>query len=457
MFIVHGGRLRKYAPWILAGVLVLLLPGFILLFSPAGNVKQERSELPTIGGKPVNSAEFQREKNLLTAQVIINTHHQPPRTVAFEDQLDIEAVQHVVLLRKAKELGVRVSDDEVVRQIRMQPVFLTEQGQFDAERYRQFFIFLNNYGVSEMQFEEMMREQITLMRLRNLVAIGAKVTPTELKLSYTPLHEETTIDYVELDAANNKEKIEIKDDDAQTYYGQHKADFRQSAEMKVRYVYFTLEDAKKSVTLGDDEIAEFYKRNQDQYLDTEKKPKPLDDVKDEVKKDLLTLRAERLAGDRATGFSVKLVQEPGTARPDFAKIAADSGVTPQETDFFGVSSSIPGVNAGRPFNQAAFALSPESSFSDPVRGEDGYYVLEYMDSKPSKIQPFDDVKEQVIDRLKRQHAYEATVKQGHDLAAKVKQATAGGQSFTSACAALGLKVKSFKPFTVAEETPGSAR
>ena len=451
MFIAHGERLRKYAPWILAGVLVLLLPGFILLFSPQGSVKQERSELPTIAGKPVNQAEFQRARNMVMAQVIISTGRQLPRTLQFEDELNIEAVQHLLLTRKSKEFGIRVTDDEVIQQLRAQPVFLNEQKQFDPDRYQRYAIHLNNLGISEMQFEEVLRQQLVLARLRALVGTVAKVTPTELKLNYTPLHEETTIDYVEFDMANHKEPVEIKPDEAKMYYEQKKEVFRKPAEVKARYVYFTLADARKSITVNDDEIAEYYERNKDKYIDSEKKPKPLADVKDEVKKDLLDLRAERLGGDRATGFSVKLVHEPGTARPDFAKIAADSGVTPKETDFFSLRDSVPGVDASRQFNQAAFALGPDVPFSDPVRGENGYYVLEYIASHPSEIPPFDEIKQQVIDRLKEQRAYEATVKQGRELAGKVKQAVAGGKNFAGACATLGLKAKTSKPFTAMDE------
>jgi peptidyl-prolyl cis-trans isomerase D len=285
-----------------------------------------------------------------------------------------------------------------------------------------------------------------------LVTSGAKITPTALQLAYTPLHEQTTIDYVEFDAADQKGPFDIKDDEARAFYQQTQEKFRTPALVKVRYVHFTVSDARKSVTLGDDEVAEYYGLNKEKYLDAGKKPKPLADVKAEVKKDLLDLRAERLAGDRATGFSVKLVHEPGAPLPDFAKIAAESGLTPKETDYFGLTNSVSGVTAGLQFNQAAFSLGSEVPFSDPVRGEDGYYVLEYVASKPSEIPAFEQVKEQVVDRIRRQRAYEATVKQGRDLDIKVKNAVAAGKSFTDACASLGLKARTFGPFTYAEET-----
>jgi len=452
MFIAHGEWLRKYAPWILAGVLLLLLPGFILLFSPTASVKQQRSQLPTIGGKPVNLTEFQNARNTVVTTIIMSRGRQPARTAEFEDEINIGAIQRLVMLRKAKELGIRVNDDDVVRQIRSISLLQNEQKQFDPNNYQRYIIYLNNLGVSESQFEEAIREQLMLSRLRMLVTSGVKVTPTALQLAYTPLHEQTTIDYVEFNAADQKGPFDIKDDEARAFYQQNQEKFRTPAMVKVRYVHFPVSDARKSVTLGDDEIAEYYERNKETYLDAGKKPKPLADVKDKVKKDLLDLRAERLAGDRATGFSVKLVREPGATRPDFAKIAAESGLAPKETDFFGLTNSVSGVTAGLQFNQAAFALGPEMPFSDPVRGEDGYYVLEYVASKPSEIPTFEQVKEQVIERIRRLRAYEATVKQGRELDIKVKNAVTAGKKFTDACASFGIKARTFGPFTYAEET-----
>ena len=453
MFIAHGEWLRKYAPWILAGVLALLLPSFVVLFSPTGSVKQERAELPTIAGKPVNLAEFQRAKNIVLGQVLMSAGRQPTRSLEFEDELNIQAIQHIVLMNKAKELDIRATDEDVMRQIRTQPAFLNEQRQFDPERFQRYMVYLNNLGINEGQFEEIIRQQVILTRLRALVASAVNVTPLELKLNVTPLHEQATIDYVEFDAADYKEPIKVTDEEATAYYEQKKESFRKPGQAKVRYVYFTLADARKSVTIADDELSEYYERNQDKYLDADKKPKPLAEVKDQVKKDLLDLRAERLAGDRATGFSVKLVHEPGAARPDFSKIAADSGVTPKETDFFSLRDPVPGIDAGPQFTQAAFSLSPEEPFSDPVRGEDGYYVLEYIASKPSEIPSFQEAKQQVIERLKQERGYEAVVKQGRDLHDKVKQATASGKTFAAACAALHLKVKTSQPFTASDEAP----
>jgi len=452
MFIAHGQFLQKYAHWILAGVLVLLVPGFVMLFSPSANVKQQRAQLPTIDDKPVNFAEFQTERTTAMAEVTLNRGRQPALTTKLDNELKVRAVQRLILLRKASELGIRVTDDEVIGQIRSLSLLQNEQRQFDLDRYQRYMIYLNNLGISESQYEQVIREQLMLAQLRALVGSAMKVTPTELQLAYAPSHEETTIDYVEFNADQHKEPIDVKDDEARAFYAQNREKFRKPAMVKVRYVYFAIPDARKSVTVGDDELAEYYDRNKAKYVDDAKKPKPLADVKDEVKNDLLDLRAERAAGDRATGFSVKLVHEPGTPSPDFTKIAADSGVTPKETDFFDLHGVVSGIGTNQQFNQAAFTLGSDMPFSDPVRGKDGYYVLEYVASQPSEVPPFEQVQDKVIDVIKRQHAYEATVKQGRELDTKVKAAVAAGKTFPDVCASLGLKRKSFGPFTMLEET-----
>ena len=451
MFISTHDLVRKHGPLIL-GVILAVSVGMGLLFTPAGSLvgkgQQQRGGLPTIKGKPVNFAEFQSIRNSILAGIAMSKGRQPVRGVAFEDNLNIEAVQHLLLLRKARELGIRVTDDEVVQQIRALPIMLNELKQFDPNNYQRYMIFLNNLDISETLFEEVIREELVLGRLRSLIGSAAEITPAELQLSYNMLQEQTKIDYVELNAADRKDISNVTDEDARSYYGLNQEKFRTPAMVKVRYVYFTISDARKSVTLGDDEISEYYERNKSKYVDASGQPKPLADVKDELKQDLLDLRAERLAGDRATALTVKLVPQPGAPIPDFTKTATDAGLTAKETDFFDLRSPVKGVDAGPTFNQMAFSLGPDVPVGDPVHGKDGYYVLAYVDSRLSEIPAVQKVKTQVIDQIRRQRAYDATVKQGRELDAKVKTAVAAGKNFADMCTSLGLAVKTSEPFTL---------
>jgi peptidyl-prolyl cis-trans isomerase D len=450
MFIAHGERLRKYAPWILAGVLLLLLPGFVLLFSPSPEVRRRDEPQPTIAGKPINPAELQHARRAVIAQFLIATGRTLPATARIEEQLQQDAVLRVLLLRKARELGIRVSDEELVQHLRSLPAFRTQDGRFDPELYRQFMIRLGHHGISEALFEQIMREQIILERLQALIGAAAKVTPLEVELTLGALHERMIVETVEFNVADHTEPLHITDEEARAFYEQNPETFRTPARLKVRYVLFSTEEAKKSVTVTDEDVAEYYQRTAARSPDARTEPKPLETVREEIRNELLQLRAERLAADRATEFSVRLVFEEGAPRPDFAALAAEFGVSTTETDFFDVQTPVPGVRAGLQFNQTAFTLSPRIPFSDPVRGEDGYYVLEYLDSRPSELPPFEQVKDRAIERVKTRRIYEATLAKGRETLARLKQTMAAGKTFAEACAQLGLSPRSTEPFTAAE-------
>lgn len=453
MFITHGEWLRRHAKWIMAGILIVLVPSFVALFTTTGNSTRE-ADMPKINGKPVNATEYNNAFNSVVAQYIVSTGKQPPGTQEFRDNSKQEAVIRLLLLRKAKEMGINVPDNELLQEIRNQPFFLNEAKQFDPERYQRFIIFLNNFRISEPQFEQIMREQLIMAHVELVIGSAVKVTPQEVDLTYQPLHERVWIDLVNFDADSNNTPVTVTDDEASAFFGRNKESYRTPREIKVRYAYFAISNAEAAVKLTDAEVADFYDRSKDKYAGTNGIAPPLATVKDTVKTDLLKMRADRLAQDRATELTVKLVQEPGQAAPDFGKLCAEAGVIPLETDFFDLRGKVPGIDqSGTPFNQAAFALTPDVPYSDPVPGDHGYYVLQYLASKPSEIPAFDQVKTEVINELKREKLYDLTVKQAQEAAAKVKNAVAAGKTFAAACHELGLTIQSRGPITLADQKP----
>lgn len=460
MFIAHGEWLRKYSRWILGAVLLILVPGFVVLFSTTGGSHRRQGELPLIHGKPVNPAEYQQARESAYAQLVLNTGRAPRRTPDTETQVTQETVLRLLLLEKARQLGIRVTDEQLTGYLQRLPLFADSQGRFDPERYRQTLIVLRNQGISEAAFEQLLREQLIISQLHDLVASAAKVTPAEARLHAGPLQEKVALHYVAFRVADFTNTVTVTDDEAKKYFADNQESFREPEKLKVRYALVPFAQARASITIGDDELTEYYELNKYRFKDDKGDPKPLDAVKDDLRKELLDIRAERKAGDQATELSVKLVFEPGSPRPDLAKLAAPLGATIGETGYFLADDEVPGVNAGRAFVTAAFSLSPESPFSDPVRGEDGYYVLELLDRKPSAIPAWETARPKVMDQLRRIRAYDALVKHGTELAQQIQKAVAAGTNFVAACAAQRLEVQTTKPFRLGAEPsdlPAAAR
>ena len=453
MFIAHGEKLRKNARWIMAGVLLLLIPGFIALFTTTGRTDRPGGDLPTIKGKPVNAAEFERMESLVQAQYVVLQGRDLRKTAASLDQLKQEALIQLLMDRKAEELGVHVSDAELAQQVRRLPVLLNEAGQFEPERYRRLTIYLNNHGINEGAFEQVLRTQLLHEKLQQLVTAVAQATPAEVQQAYLPLHEKLTIDLVRFDMADNHAPITTSNEEVRAFYEQSKESFRTPARVKVRYATFPVADALKTIKLSDDEITEFYDRNKFKYTDTNNVPKPLAAVKAELQDELLKLRAERAAGDRATELTVKLVRQTETAKPDFGKLCASMGAVVQETGYLTAHDKLTDLAVGQDFLQKAFSLTPDQPYSDPIAGTNAFYVLEYIDGRPSTIPPFEEVQDQATAQVKQLRRYASTLEQARATVEQLKKLVAGGKTFASACAELKLKVETPAPFTVSDEKP----
>lgn len=443
MFIIHGSWLRKYLRWILGGLLILLIPGFVMLFTPSDSHERGRRPTPTIRGKPINRLELERAQRTIMAQYLIQSGGELPRSAKFEEELLQDAVVRVVCLRKAGEFGIRTTDEELIQYIQNQPFFRNEAGQFDRQRYQQFVMRLGQVRLTEADFEEVMRQQLTILRLQGLVSAAAKTTPLEVAQAYTPLHEKLTIEYVVFDAASQTGAVTVTEEEIAAFYEKNKASFRTPERVKVRYVRVPFDVAAQ--TVSDADVAQFYERSKAQFTND------LAAVADEIRTTLAKSRAQRAAGDRATELTVDLVFKPDEPRPDFAQRAAKYHLTPVETDYFQRGDEVTGVTAGTEFNNAAFALTPRAPFSDPVLGADGYYVLELLDRQRSDILPLAQARWQVLEQLQKQRALEATVAAGQAAAAKAKELIAAGKQFAEVCAELNLTARSVGPFTLSDE------
>ena len=450
MFIAHGEKLRKHARWIMAGVLLLLIPGFVALFTTTGRSDRRGGDLPTIHGQPVNAGEFEQMQNLIQVQRVVLQNREFRRDRDSQDQLKREAMLQMLLDRQAAAMGLHVTDAELVQQIQHLPPLLNEVGQFEAFRYQQLLRNLSQRGVNEAAFEQVLRTQLLHAKLQQLVVAAAHVTPTEVQQAYMPVHEKVTIDLVRFDMANYQGALTVSNEEVRAFYEQNKESFRTPAQVKVRYATFPLADAEKSITLSDEEINDFYERNRFKYTDTNNAAKPLASVLPELKAELLKLRAERVAGDRATALTVKLGR-PDTGKPDFAKLCADINVAVRETGYLNALDPVPGLDISREFLQKAFSLTLDAPYSDPIAGSNALYVLEFVDGKPSAIPTFEVVQEPVTTQVRQLRRYIATLEQAHATGEQLKKLVAGGKTFADACAELKLKIETPAAFTLADD------
>jgi hypothetical protein len=92
-----------------------------------------------------------------------------------------EMIIDEMLLVKAEEMGIKVTDEELARDIRGTPAFQAG-GEFSPETY--FRVVRGAFHDTPQGYEEMRRRSLVASRLKQLIFQAAKLTPSELEPLY---------------------------------------------------------------------------------------------------------------------------------------------------------------------------------------------------------------------------------------------------------------------------------
>jgi parvulin-like peptidyl-prolyl isomerase len=130
----------------------------------------------------------------------------------------------------------------------------------------------------------------------------------------------------------------------------------------------------------------------------EKKPAkiaPFEEVKEEVRLDLMEERKKELAGEDARALLSK-------AKENGALAEATAGMEKEvkTTEYFERSGSIPGIGYERQVLSTAFSLSSKKPLPEKIlQGRKGYYVICFTEKKLPEESEFEKEKENIREQL----------------------------------------------------------
>jgi peptidyl-prolyl cis-trans isomerase D len=169
-----------------------------------------------------------------------------------------EMISGILLEQEIDRLGIRVSDREIRDAFRNQPPpeFLTHpafqtDGQFDIEKYRQYFV---GPAVDEtllLQLEGYYRETLPRERLINMIADGVVVSEAELWQSFRDGRETVTVRLLSIDPAEEvaDSAVQVTDAEIRADYRDRQDDFARPATATVNLVSLPIRPS------GDDSVA----------------------------------------------------------------------------------------------------------------------------------------------------------------------------------------------------------
>jgi len=145
--------------------------------------------------------------------------------------------------------------------------------------------------------------------------------------------------------------------------------------------------ATKDVTVNDDELKKYYEEHKDEFKEPE-----------QVRARHILVKDEKTAGE---------IEKELAGGADFAELAKAKSEDPGSKDkggdlgYFGKGAMDPA------FEKAAFSLKIGET-SAPVKSSFGYHIIRVEDRKPERVPPFEDVRDEITRRIKREKAKPAS-------------------------------------------------
>jgi peptidyl-prolyl cis-trans isomerase D len=447
--------IRNRFVWGFFAVIVsITMVGFFTDIEGCVQGKKTPGGVGELSGQSVSYSKLQAAKFNVIMRLRLATGRDFNLTPELNTLVTREAWKRLAMLQLAEAEKLGATDGEVVSALQRDPMF-QENGVFSPERYAQFRqILAQNYRIDALQFEDYMREELALDKIRRAVSSSIWTAPYEVDRLARNFADSFTVAYAEEPRSTLTRDVTVSDAQVRAFYDTHAEAFTIPDKVQVAYAAFPFSDYTASVTVTAEAVTNYYSEHLNDYFTTNAAGEPAARKIEEVEagiRDLLATATKRdQAIEAAAFFADSLYGRSGDTNFFYAAAAA-TGKTVRLTRFFTAQEPLNELLAGIDFNSAAFALSPEkdSNFSEPIAGSNAVYILAYEGTQPSRLPAFEEVRTEAHGRALAEARNLAFADRSAALQKKIRTAIQSGSSFEDAVKAanFGEGVKTAGPFT----------
>ncbi|MFO7891240.1 MAG: peptidylprolyl isomerase [bacterium] len=464
--------LRDNMKYILGIVAVAFVVMLVFSWGMGGFRSSSTVEKGIIGKINGQNIQYKRFQELVNMQVSQLREQSPEQEITettlqrIRDQVWEQLIQSVLFQEEIRRLNIKTSPEEIVYNLRslqnIPPEYVEyiksvesfqTDGEFDIDKYHQALQDPANYQ-QWIPFENMIKTQLPIQKLRQRILSTVRVTDTELYMDYIWKNEKVNVKYIECGQESiSSENIEVPDEEILDYYKAHKDSYTEPEKRKLRYVKFEFKPSRDDTVAiqediqnillqlkeGEDfsELAKTYSQDPGSaskggdlgYFSKGSMSQPFEEA-------AFNAEIGKVVGPVKTNFGLHLIKvldrrtidgEPevhaqhillkyeasietqekiredanyiyeelnDTKGNDFIEIVKEVGLEPQETPFFSKGQFIPGIGPAEDIIKITFEKN-KNWFSRPVEIRDNMYIFKLIDIEKSHIKPVDEVKNSI--------------------------------------------------------------
>jgi len=265
--------MRKYA----TGYLVKALFGVIILvfiFWGVGSFNGGEKVIAEVGPHKISYEEYQEVyKNVFNTYRFMykdKFDENLLKELKIKEKVMDEIINKHLLVLKAKDMGIKVSDAEFNEYIRNMNAFKRD-GKFSQKFYIEI---LKRSGIDPKKFEEAEKTALTVMKLTNIINDnGIFIDEADLWASYVKEKGMVNLSYIQIDPSEYKNKVNVDEKELENMYEKEKGTFKGENLYRLKYIVIdekstVKDDAVYMELLKFNDIDVYGKRNGLEVIDT---------------------------------------------------------------------------------------------------------------------------------------------------------------------------------------------
>jgi len=436
--------MRKHAQnWIIKVLLALIIVVFVLYFGSSRWGRDPAEGLATVGDRVISFNDYRKEYqglvDMYRQRLGSNLTEEVIKSLNLKQQALDNLVNQAVLIAKAEEMGIQVSDEEVRAVIMSQPAFQRD-GVFDPKRYEQL---LRYQRMSPEEFEAMQKKAFLSAKVQDIFRQGVKVSEKEMQDLYRLQSERINVELFKLPARACRGKVSPTKEDLEKYYSDRRDDFRVPARVQVRMLVFPAEDYVKRVEVSDAEVRSAYDANKSRLPQVKGAPVPFEAVKGRIADEIRLIKAMNLAAEAAKKAHDTIYQEE-----NFDAYAAKNGLRVQERGFFSAKDMPAELKQVRDVESQVFGIRT-GEITPVLSSPRAHYVIKVTAKKDAASPPFEDVRKDVEERWAAAEAVKVCRKEAEGALERMRK----GEDFRKIAKEKGAEVVETGLFAPGQEIP----
>lgn len=298
-------------------------------------------------------------------------------------------IRDSLLMQVSEDMGLRASNQEIRTAIISNPAFQSE-GRFDNATYERM---LDLQGLRPPQYEASLRQRVVGSQLARAVIASELVTDSQLSEAVRLQRQQRKVSFIRVPKAAFLSDEPIAEQDIQTYFEENQASFQTPERVQLSYLVLDAGSIDAASAPSDEELHVTYEAEIDRFRKPERR---------RVRHILITVSADAdTAAEESSRARAEEIHARIEAGEDFAQLAKELSEDPGSAGQGGDLGLIEQGLMDPAFDQVAFALD-QGAFSQPVRSQFGYHLVEVTEIEAGEVKPFDEVKGQLAaEALKR--------------------------------------------------------